>query len=107
MKKIGIATLLNDSTNYGGCLQAYALCKVLNDMGHDTQQILYRKSSRDLKKRIISVIKGRRILNTILNRSLRLLNLVLCKIFKAGDRIRDFNNSFPGFKDRIPHTDIA
>ena len=107
MKKIGIATLLNDSTNYGGCLQAYALCKVLNDMGHDTQQILYRKSSRDLKKRIISVIKGRRILNTILNRSLRLLNLVLCKIFKAGDRIRDFNNSFPGFKDRIPHTDIV
>lgn len=37
--KIGILTHYYNSANYGGNLQAYALCKVLEDMGHAPQQV--------------------------------------------------------------------
>lgn len=37
--KIGILTHYYKSVNYGGNLQAYALWRVLQDMGHDTQQV--------------------------------------------------------------------
>ena len=39
--KIGILTLFYKNYNYGGCLQAYALCKYLNDCGQDAKQISY------------------------------------------------------------------
>ena len=38
---IGILTLFYKNYNYGGCLQAYALCKYLNDCGQDALQISY------------------------------------------------------------------
>ena len=41
MKKVGIVTHYNNSRNYGGVLQAYALCKVLNDYGAHCEQIPY------------------------------------------------------------------
>lgn len=41
--RIGIITHYHNSTNYGGNLQAYALCKVLNDRGHEAEQIDYDK----------------------------------------------------------------
>lgn len=37
--KVGIVTHYYNSTNYGGCLQAYALCKVLEDMGYTAHQL--------------------------------------------------------------------
>lgn len=37
--KIGILTHYYNSVNYGGNLQAYALCKVLETMGHEAQQV--------------------------------------------------------------------
>lgn len=37
--KIGILTHYYRSANYGGNLQAYALCKVLEEMGHQPQQV--------------------------------------------------------------------
>lgn len=39
--KIGIITFFHKSTNYGGVLQAYALCKYLNDHGYKASQIKY------------------------------------------------------------------
>lgn len=37
--RIGILTHYYNSTNYGGSLQAYALCKTLEQMGHQAHQI--------------------------------------------------------------------
>lgn len=37
--KIGILTHYYNSVNYGGNLQAYALCRVLQTMGHEPQQL--------------------------------------------------------------------
>lgn len=39
--KIGILTLFEGNFNYGGLLQACALCKILNDSGHDCQVLSY------------------------------------------------------------------
>lgn len=41
MKKIGILTHYYKTKNYGGSLQAYALCKVLNSNGYNAEQICY------------------------------------------------------------------
>lgn len=37
--KIGILTHYYQSVNYGGNLQAYALCRVLQELGHDARQV--------------------------------------------------------------------
>lgn len=42
MKKIGILTLYTNNYNYGGILQAYALCKTINDMGNECKVIEYQ-----------------------------------------------------------------
>lgn len=39
--KTGIVTMYYDSSNYGGNLQAYALCKYLNDSGFPAEQVCY------------------------------------------------------------------
>lgn len=44
MLKIGIITHYLNSTNYGGNLQAYALCSYLNNQGFDAVQISYDRS---------------------------------------------------------------
>lgn len=37
--RIGILSHYHNSINYGGALQAYALCKIINDMGYECEQI--------------------------------------------------------------------
>ncbi len=74
MKKLGILTMFYGSRNYGGCLQAYALQKYLEQCGADAEQINYLKT----------VTKSGRI-----NHFRRLLSLsptVLCE--KLGRRLK-------------------
>lgn len=42
MQKVGIITHYYGSRNYGGVLQAYALCRVLKELGYESEQISYR-----------------------------------------------------------------
>lgn len=44
-KRVAIITPFHGSTNYGGVLQAYALRKVIADMGYEAKQLRYLKSS--------------------------------------------------------------
>ena len=41
MKRVGIITLFHNSLNYGGLLQAYALCRKIEKMGYNVEQISY------------------------------------------------------------------
>ena len=58
MVRVGIISLYYNNSNYGGLLQAYALCKVLEKSGHDCKQISYEPKSdasrnvADLKTKI-------------------------------------------------------
>ena len=41
--KVGIVTHYYHSENYGGNLQAYALCRVIQGLGHEVEQISYKR----------------------------------------------------------------
>lgn len=88
MKKIGIITHYYNSLNYGGNLQAYALCKYLSQQGYVAEQISYELNTETCKNRIKHLLK--------------------CFIY--GKKYRDFHrirkNAFFHFnKVRIPHSD--
>lgn len=53
--RIGIITHYYKSKNYGGNLQAYALCRVLQKMGYSAEQIQLKKS-KTLKNKILNLI---------------------------------------------------
>lgn len=107
--KIGVLSHYHNTTNYGGALQAYALCKVLNDMGYDSEQIdadcfaectdLSRQVSKANKitfsaKKILRVFKPvYRAINSLKFRKDRELRKKLQASF------RDFNENL------IPHSD--
>ena len=54
--KVGIITRLYNSNNYGGCLQAYALERILINYGFSAKQILYKSSKN--KAGIIGAIRS-------------------------------------------------
>lgn len=98
MKKIGIITHYYGSTNYGGLLQAYALCKKLNDLGYYAEQIQYLheenvKLNHTGKKYIL-----KRAINGITFRFLRVLN----KSFYRNIQLR--NTALRKFRDSIQHS---
>lgn len=68
-KDIGIITHLYKSTNYGGVLQAYALCKYLNEQGYSAEQIQYEKKElTTVRKKVGKIYRtlrriGRRMRN--------------------------------------------
>lgn len=72
--RIGIITHYYKSENYGGNLQAYALCKVLKKLGHQAEQISFHRSvSKNLKFRISeSVTKFIALRHICVNRQLRI-----------------------------------
>ena len=63
-KRVAIITLFHGSTNYGGVLQAYALQTVISELGFDSKQLRFSKTSIDddstiirIKKRMISLLQ--------------------------------------------------
>lgn len=60
MKKVGILTHYHDSNNYGGVLQAYALCCVLRELGAEAEQVRYvmcapPQSKTELLRKLLDV----------------------------------------------------
>ncbi len=54
--KIGIITHYYHSANYGGNLQAYALCECLARMGYEAEQICYDSAKRQKRRRFAAVL---------------------------------------------------
>lgn len=114
MKKIGIVTHYYHSINYGGNLQAYALCKVLNNMGYDAEQISYEIVPEDNNgiKDIFLLIKKkkyRRFLYKIKKRVMYYYNLFLfndeLKLYNSALKMRQ--DAFKHFnRELTPNTDI-
>lgn len=57
MEKVGIITHFYNSTNYGGVLQAYALCNFLNNIEYDAEQICFEREIT-YKRRIKLYLKA-------------------------------------------------
>lgn len=108
--KIGILTHYYKSVNYGGNLQAYALWQVLQDLGHDTEQVqismaedcqnLFTSSGKRWVKKLKKCVK--KSLNTaryILQPSFR----KACEQKKK--RMQKLENVFYSFnREKIPHS---
>lgn len=60
--KIGIITHYYKSNNYGGNLQAYALCEYLKNIGYDVEQISYKRTfcynMKSLVWKVIEIVKN-------------------------------------------------
>lgn len=102
MKKIGIITHYYNSINYGGNLQAYALCKYLTDMGYNTEQISYirnREGSQPqtVKKILSKVFNPRRFCEYVLYKSADMM--LKSKLQQRREMINRFN------KEKIPHSE--
>ena len=98
--KIGIVTHYYKSINYGGNLQAYALCKYLNNFGHTAEQISYDK---ELKKSFADNVKftAKKIVKnglSFLKEPESALNL------KAKANIKKRNSAILRFNNKIPHS---
>ena len=94
--KIGILTHFHKSVNYGGVLQAYALCKYLNTQGYSAQQILYTACIKNLDS---SAHASKNLFKSVSKRIKRKLNKE--KNIKIKNRME---NLFKDFREQVPHT---
>ena len=95
--KVGIVTHFHYSTNYGGVLQAYALCRFLNEHGVEAAQIRYRSSPTDLRAPEKSALLMAK----------KVLARVKRKLKGKRDRAiaANMQRSFAPFRNAIPHTE--
>lgn len=101
MLKIGITTHYFNSTNYGGNLQAYALCRYLNNHGFDAVQISYDRSlDNPLPKSLIG--RGKRYLRKFHNKLKKLPTDL--KTLSVRDEIAKRQKAVLEFNQSIPHT---
>ena len=93
MKNIGITTHFYKSTNYGGVLQAFALCKVLVKQGHVAKQICFvnniKRNNKHFFRKIFKIPK-----------------IVVYKIISPlfTTHIEERLLKFQNFNIKIPHT---
>ncbi|MGI6279791.1 MAG: polysaccharide pyruvyl transferase family protein [Acutalibacteraceae bacterium] len=100
--KVGIITHYYNSLNYGGNLQAYALCMFLNNHGYDAEQIAFDKSS--IKSINPRNIKGNlfRIYVSAINAKKKILHPKITKALRIRETsILSFNQNV------IPHSPIV
>lgn len=103
--KIGITTLYTGSTNYGGVLQAYAMCKALENLGFEAYQILYKKDPISAKERLVRTIQNKRLLSMMKIRINLFIVSIQEKIHHSTQSLREFRNSFSEFREMIPHSE--
>lgn len=95
--KVGILTHFHKSINYGGVLQAYALCKFVNNAGHDCRQILYIPSVASITNSSLTIKDAfRKIVSRF---SKKLHKKKNCRIKARMERL------FVDFRESVPHTD--
>lgn len=99
MKKIGIITHYYGSINYGGLLQAYALCKKLNDLGYIAEQICYQQGY---------IANDSHINKMSLNKIFNGIKYRIKKIYnnKLNDNLNIRKHAILEFADAIPHSNV-
>ena len=106
-KRVGIITRYYKSINYGGNLQAYALCQFLNKNGFEAEQICFseKRKHKNLKKSFLDrlILKIKRILkNPVRELFIAPNEKRLCKKYNVWERRK---NAFYKFNTHsIPHS---
>ena len=97
--KVGIITHYYKSLNYGGNLQAYALCKYLNLNGHKAEQICFvNTQKRKITFKSIVRFAKRKVGKLFFNQNDK---------FISSDLQLRKNSIFSFNQQRIPHSDVV
>ena len=103
--RVGIITHYYKSTNYGGNLQAYALCEILKKNGYDAEQICFLRENE--KKSVFELLKLYGFFG-FAKRGIRHLFSKFKKTFRKTSRATPFlekrNNNISKFNNAIPHS---
>lgn len=103
MKKIGIITMYYNNFNYGGILQAFALCKKINDMGYHCEQISFERFvNRTVNVGSVKLLLQQRKFKLIIKKMRVVLKRCLCKILVY--KLKERDNLFLEFINQIPHS---
>lgn len=111
MKKIAILTMFYNNDNYGGIAQAFALKRYIDELGYDSEIILYKKSSYPMFPASSSTFMGK-----ITNKTYKLFPKVIRKITnkfasilyakKLQDKISLRKEAFKKSRCSIKHSQI-
>ncbi|QEK18906.1 hypothetical protein LAJLEIBI_02929 [[Clostridium] hylemonae DSM 15053] len=102
MEKCGIITLYHKNYNYGGILQAYAMVKIMGELGYDAEIIDYCQSYKALVIHKITKLRISEMLSIFKRKlGLKVLNILFPEI-KKGIKGRYVN--FEKFMEKIPHS---
>ena len=104
MKKVGILSLYYRNPNCGAQLQALALCKIINKMGYDAEQICYDASNTQSKRnKIEKKIKQLGLFKFFL----LIVKKFVHRIFIANSTYtKKSNQVFHDFEKTVPHSNI-
>lgn len=97
-KRVCIVTNYSNTTNYGALLQAYALNRIINEMGYPAEDLYYIQKSHDKRKKIKQqIIEGdfKSIINQIRSRVERIRVL---------QQLSERKTIMDNFRLSIPHT---
>ena len=104
MKDCGIFSIFYKNYNYGGQLQAYAMCKVLEKLGYETEQICFvRSKSFFLHKVKVVLNKSHKEKKDLLR---RYFNRFLVKFGFCADYSKKIIRKFDEFINQVPHSEI-
>lgn len=93
---VAILTLYYKNPNYGGVLQAFALQKVLTELGCESKQISYDLETGYTK---------RNLLYRIIRKSYRICQSFVERKWKA--KRKQYEENIYGFAENIPHTAVV
>lgn len=97
MKKVGIISLYNNSYNYGGVLQAFALCELIKEYGYDATQICYFRRKKATTK--IQKIKNKKI-TFLIRRVFEKIETKVCDSSLDKGLLKGRRDSFDLFKKK-------
>lgn len=104
MKKCGIFSIFYRNYNYGGQLQAYAMCRALKKLNIDSEQICYVRDKSFLKHKVVVVLKKSWKEKKDLMR--RYVNRFIVKLGFGADYARSILHKFNTFIELVPHSKV-
>ena len=106
--KIGITTHYYNSNNYGGNLQAHALCKVLNQNGIDAEQICFSVQAERVG--LMQTLKKQGLLcfcKKAVKKVFGKLKKLSIKNKKINLQLQARKNNILNFNQNIPHSQVV
>lgn len=104
MKRCGIFSIFYKNYNYGGQLQAYAMCKAIEKIGGYSEQICYVRKNTFYMHKVKTVLKKSRKVR--FNYYWRYFNRFLLKYNIKAEFTKNIIKKFDEFYKMVPHSKV-